>query len=63
MTYEEAKRVFPRLQPVQFRKSDPNGDGLIGPNEFPLLANFYWMIYVQPTERAIRACRAAAERR
>jgi hypothetical protein len=47
VTYEEAKRVFPLLQPVMFRKNDPNGDGLIGPNEFPLLANFYWMMYVQ----------------
>ena len=51
VTYEEAKRVFPRLQPVHFEKSDPNGDGLIEPNEFPLLANFYWMIYVQRLSR------------
>ena len=29
---------------MQFRKNDPNGDGLIEPDEFPLLANFYWMI-------------------
>ncbi len=47
VTYKEAKRVFPRLQPVLFDKSDPNGDGLIGPDEFPLLANYYWMMWVQ----------------
>ena len=46
VSYEEAKRVFPRLTQIQFRKNDPNGDGLIGKNEFPLLANFYWMIWV-----------------
>lgn len=45
VTYKEAKRVFPRLTEIQFRKNDPSGDGLIEPDEFPLLANFYWMIW------------------
>ena len=27
VTYEEAKRVFPRLTEIQFRKNDPSGDG------------------------------------
>ena len=48
VTYEEARRVFPRLSEIQFQKNDPNGDGLIAPNEFPLLANFYWMIWTMP---------------
>lgn len=47
VSYEEAKRVFPKLARVQFAKNDPNGDGLIDKGEFPLLANFYWMIWVQ----------------
>ena len=45
VTYEEAVRVFPRLQPVQFQKSDPNGDGLISKGEYPLLDQFYWITY------------------
>lgn len=45
ITYEEAVRVFPRLQPVQFRKNDPNGDGLISKREYPLLDQFYWTTY------------------
>jgi hypothetical protein len=48
VSYEEAKRVFPRLTRIQFKKNDPNGDGLIDRGEFPLLANFYWMIWVAP---------------
>jgi hypothetical protein len=48
VTYQEARRVFPRLERVQFDKNDPNGDGLIEPDEFPLLANFYWMIWQLP---------------
>jgi hypothetical protein len=48
VTYEEARRVFPRLTKIQFVKNDPSGDGLIEPDEFPLLANFYWMIWTQP---------------
>jgi hypothetical protein len=47
VTYQEAKRVFPRLTEIQFKKNDPNGDGMITPDEFPLLANFYWMIWTQ----------------
>jgi hypothetical protein len=45
--YWEAARVFPRLAEVHFAKCDPNGDGVIKRNEFPLLSNFYWMIYIQ----------------
>ena len=30
--------MFPLLQPVLFKKCDPNGDGLIDKGEFPLLA-------------------------
>ena len=48
VTYDEARRVFPRLAQVQFDKNDPNGDGFIEPDEFPLLANFYWMIWQLP---------------
>ncbi|HRO12330.1 MAG TPA: EF-hand domain-containing protein [Amaricoccus sp.] len=48
VTWEEAKRVFPRLTEIQFRKNDPNGDGVIAQQEFPLLANFYWMIWKMP---------------
>ena len=48
ISYEEAKRVFPRLTQIQYKKNDPNGDGLIEPDEFPLLANFYWMIWQMP---------------
>ena len=45
VTYEEAVRVFPRLQPVQFRKNDPDGDGMITKREYPLLDQFYWTVY------------------
>lgn len=45
VTYEEALEVFPRLQPVSFRKNDPNGDGLISQTEYPLLDNWYWVQY------------------
>ena len=48
VTYKEARRVFPRLTEIQFRKNDPSGDGLIEQDEFPLLANFYWMIWTMP---------------
>ena len=48
VTYNEARRVFPRLTEIQFKKNDPSGDGMIEPNEFPLLANFYWMIWQMP---------------
>ena len=48
VTFDEAKRVFPRLTEIQFKKNDPSGDGMIEPNEFPLLANFYWMIWTMP---------------
>jgi Ca2+-binding EF-hand superfamily protein len=47
VTYSEAKRAFPRLPEVHFRKCDPNGDGVIERNEFPLLNNFYSMMYLQ----------------
>ena len=42
--FEEAKKVFPHLVHVQFRKCDPNGDGVLTAAEFPLLNNFYWII-------------------
>ncbi len=45
VTYEEALRVFPRLQPVHFQKCDPNGDGLIDKSEYPLLDSFYWTLF------------------
>jgi Ca2+-binding EF-hand superfamily protein len=45
VTYEEAVRVFPRLQQIQFRKCDPDGDGLISKREYPLLDQFYWTTY------------------
>jgi hypothetical protein len=45
--YWEAKRVFPRLAEVHFRKCDPDGDGVVDRGEFPLLNNFYWTVYVQ----------------
>ena len=48
VTWEEAKRVFPRLAKVQFQKNDPDGDGVITQREFPLLANFYWIIWKMP---------------
>ena len=45
VTYEEAVRVFPRLQPVHFRKNDPSRDGRIDKREYPLLDQFYWTVY------------------
>jgi hypothetical protein len=44
VTFAEAKRAFPHLVQVQFRKCDPNGDGVLTQAEFPLLNNFYWII-------------------
>ena len=46
VTYEEAVRVFPRLQPVSFHKNDPNGDGRLTKTEYPLLDNWYWVTYM-----------------
>ena len=45
VTYEEARRVFPGLKRVHFRKCDPSGDGRIDAREYPLLDNFYWVVY------------------
>jgi len=45
VTYEEAERVMPRLRQVSFRKTDPNGDGRLSRNEYPLLDNWYWSTY------------------
>jgi hypothetical protein len=45
VTFEEALDVFPRLAPVHFRKSDPDGDGVIDRGEFPLLNDLYWLMY------------------
>lgn len=47
VTFEEAKRVMPRLARVHYDKCDPNRDGAIDQREYPLLDNFYWMIYKQ----------------
>ena len=46
VTYVEAKRVFPRLTEIQFRKNDPDGDGMITKREYPLLDQFYWTTYM-----------------
>jgi hypothetical protein len=46
ITWEEAHRKMTRLARVHFDKCDPSGDGLIDPDEYPLLQNFYWMNYV-----------------
>jgi len=45
LTYDEARRVMPELMPVQFRKCDLNRDGVITKNEYPLLDNFYSLMY------------------
>ncbi len=45
VTYAEAVKVFPRLKMVHFRKCDPSADGKIDADEFPMLNNFYWIIY------------------
>jgi hypothetical protein len=44
VTLEEAMIVFPRLKPIQFQKSDPNGDGRIDKFEYPLLDNLNWTL-------------------
>jgi hypothetical protein len=44
VTLEEAMIVFPRLKPVQFQKSDPNGDGRLDKSEYPLLDNLNWIM-------------------
>lgn len=41
VTYDEAKRVMPRLKQVQYAKADSDGDGLIDKGEYPLLDSFY----------------------
>jgi hypothetical protein len=46
VTLAEAKRAMPGLAGVHFKKCDPNGDGVVDRGEYPLLWNFYWMIYV-----------------
>jgi EF hand len=45
VTYPEARRTMPRLNQVHFEKCDPNQDGVITQREFPLLNNFYRMVY------------------
>lgn len=47
VTFDEAQRVFFRLTEIHFGKCDPNGDGVIEKNEFPVLNNFYTMMYVR----------------
>jgi hypothetical protein len=46
VTYVEAERAFPGLAEVHFLRCDPNGDGDITKREFPLLNNFYTVMYV-----------------
>ena len=46
VTYPEARRVFRGLAEVHFEKCDPDGDGAIDAAEFPLLNNFYTMMYL-----------------
>lgn len=47
VTWEEAKRVFPRLKKVHFDKNDRKGDGRLDQGEFTQLNNFYWLLYGQ----------------
>ncbi len=47
VSWPEAQRVFPRLKKIHFEKCDPDGDGYIDQNEYPLLTTFYWINYVQ----------------
>jgi hypothetical protein len=46
VSWEEARRKMTRLAHIHFEKCDPNGDGLIDRQEYPLLSTFYWMNYV-----------------
>jgi hypothetical protein len=46
VTYPEARRVFQGLAEVHFEKCDPDGDGAIDRGEFPLLNNFYTLVYI-----------------
>ena len=46
VTYPEARRVFQGLAEVHFEKCDPDGDGAIDQREFPLLNNFYTIMYL-----------------
>ena len=47
MNYCEADASSRGCAEVHFRKCDPNGDGVIERNEFPLLNNFYTIMYLQ----------------
>ena len=46
ITWEEAHIKMERLARVHFDKCDPDRDGLIDRDEYPLLQTFYWMNYV-----------------
>ncbi len=46
LTFQEAKRRFPRLQDVIFLKADSNGDGVIDRREFPAFQGIYRQVYV-----------------
>ena len=45
VTYPEARSAFRGLAEVHFEKCDPDGDGAIDRAEFPLLNNFYNLMY------------------
>lgn len=46
--YWEARRAYPRLAEVHFRRCDLNRDGVIDRREFPQLDNFYTVMYRIP---------------
>lgn len=41
LTFQQAQRKFPGLRQVTFEKADLNGDGVIEPNELPILQGIY----------------------
>ena len=41
LTYQRAAQKFPGLSRVTFEKADLNGDGVIEPNELPVLQSVY----------------------
>lgn len=41
LTYQQAARKFPGLSRVTFEKADLNADGVIEPNELPVLQGVY----------------------
>ncbi len=41
LTFQQAKVKFPQLRQVTFEKADLNDDGVIEPNELPVLQSVY----------------------